>query len=59
MTHPNERHDHDPIPFLAYTFYALVLICLLAGAGIMWGITQDQNWHGFGGVVGPVVAGLR
>jgi hypothetical protein len=43
-------HHPDPTPFLAYFFYAITLMALLAATGIIWGITQDANWHGFGGI---------
>jgi hypothetical protein len=58
MTHDSEPRHHEPAPIIAYIMFTLIVFAVLAGAGVMWGITQDANWHGFGGAI-TLTAGLR
>jgi hypothetical protein len=57
MTHDHEPRHHEPLPIIAYIMLALVAMCVLAGIGVMWGITQDAGWHGFGGAI-TLMAGV-
>lgn len=46
---PKHPHRSEPTPFIAYMVFLILALCLLSAAAIMWGITQDKNWHGFAG----------
>lgn len=51
MSHSTNRDDRGPTPIIGYMLYVIVLCGLLAAIGIMWGVTQDRNWHGLSGVL--------
>jgi hypothetical protein len=51
MSQMPQRRDHDRTPVIAYMLLLIVACVAIAAVGVMWGITQDQNWHGFGGVI--------
>lgn len=51
MSRKSDRHPSDPVPFFAYALYLFIMLSVIGSGAIMWGITQDAGWHGFGGVV--------